>query len=451
MTIKKERVEHRRKAPDTSNISLVEMHKQAAFLFAQACHVNKCHHERDGPEHKSLSVLLGGYKGDGLPSLDLSNKLTVVIPEVCSFDKNDFLYIESCLKRFYRGVPIDLDRLEKCRKQVFTYEQSYKKLLRIGVIKIIEGHKLSVNFEHPSLATQTHDLWPRNRNGRLIVELATLKGLTNPVAQCLYRALTFPRYKSLLRFKVSGSGLHHFYANPFGSASGREAPRGNAFLYLPKEISNFLLSPRPGHKIFSLDFVAQEIGAVAALAGDDQLWSAYKTGDVYQELKNRSPLFSGMRRKKFKILCISHLYGMTMHGIKNKFKTSAKIANQWHTELRKILFDVNDYLDVKASRAIAKGYADVNGFRRSIDSFPRFESIRNFFVQATCAQILRKLCLYLDQSNIPTIFANHDCVACEVPSDDEEAYALIETLMGDASESVLGTGYRLLVDCEFEK
>ncbi len=449
MTIKKECVEHRRKAPDTSNISLIEKHKQAAFVFSEACHVMKCHHKRDGPEQKELSVLLRCFKGDGLPTQKLSNKLKEVIPDVSHFTTNDFLYIESCLMRFHRGVPIDVDKLARCRKQLLSYKDDFNKLCGLGVIKIYEGNDLTIDFNHPLFATQLNSSWPREDDGTPTLDWDVLKGLAIPFAQSIYRAMCYFYSKSLLNFTVSPSGLHHFYANPFAATTGREAPRGNAFIYIPKETRNYILWPRPGNQIFILDYVAQEVGAVAALAGDKELWSAYEDGDVYLELKSRSTLFLEMPRRIFKVLCISHLYGMTVHGIKKKFHVSAQQAQQWYSELRLIFEVVNRYLDIKVTRAIAEGIATVKGYSCLIESFRSKESIRNFYVQATCAKILHKLCLLLDESNLKTIFCIHDSVSCSAPLHDEKAQPLTEKLMGDASESLLGPGYRLRVECEY--
>ncbi|TBT71448.1 hypothetical protein D5E74_14400 [Vibrio parahaemolyticus] len=63
--------------------------------------------------------------------------------------------------------------------------------------------------------------------------------------------------------------------------------------------------------------------------------------------------------------------------------------------------------------------------------------------------MLRKLCIKLEQINIPLIFAIHDCIGVQTHATDSEPYALAEKAMADVSEEVLGEGYRLRCDCEY--
>ena len=449
--LKKESLESLHKTTNSSDFSVIDQDKQDVSAFAIASYYHNCFQARDDPNFQKLFELLKSHKGEGLPHNTLCDELKAITPSNSYFSQTDSAYVASCLKRYSYGVPINVEKLAICKRRLVTYERSLKEIIAIGVAKLVDRYRLAIDFNHPLFTNEIYSSWTKSANGRLNVDREELKKLKLPLAQKIYQAKAFLRSKSLLNFKASPEGVHYFYPLPFGAASGRDAPRGNAFIYFPKEIRDYILQARAGYKIYILDYVAQEIGAVAALAGDEELWRAYENGDIYIEMRNRSPLFYTMNRKRFKLLCIAHLYGMTSFGIENNFQIPTQTAKKWYRELRRIFFEVNEYLDVKVSLAIAAGYADVNGYRRSVASFSNKASIRNFFVQATCAQILQTLCLSLDQSKIPIVFAIHDAVACEVPINDNGSYELTEKLMGDASELILGSGYRLKVDCEYSK
>ena len=245
-------------------------------------------------------------------------------------------------------------------------------------------------------------------------------------------------------------GIHYDYPNPFAASSGREAPKGSSFMYMSKDIRHYLLKPKQGKKVITLDWCSQEPASLAALAGDIELWNAYQNGDLYTELRNRSKLFSNLSRQQFKVLCISHLYGCTSHGIVKKFYVPLTVATAWWAELRQIFLKVNIYLDTKVAEARKQGYAEVYGFHRTVDAATKSSSIRNFYVQAVCARMLRLLCLKLDQLQIPLLFAIHDSIGFEAGIEDMNTQPLAASAMADISESVLGSGYRLLSECEHE-
>ncbi|MCG6418618.1 DNA polymerase, partial [Vibrio fluvialis] len=152
--------------------------------------------------------------------------------------------------------------------------------------------------------------------------------------------------------------------NPFGSSTGREAPKGASFNYLSKTIRNHLLHPKKGDQIFVLDYSSQEPASLAALTGDHELWAAYLKGDLYLELQSRSAAFAELDRASFKRLCIAHLYGITPSGIRKKYRVSPTVAAIWDRELRVIFPRENAYLDQKVQEARKQGYAEVFGFRR---------------------------------------------------------------------------------------
>jgi len=424
---------------------------QAACIFAKAKHTQKCSPSSCVSKEKRLSELINEYDGNGLPSIELAEKLALYInKDDVLGTSDDILYIESCFNRYFRGIPIHLGRLMKCQEKLKYYEKEHEKLVDQKVISV-DGCDIAVSNLHQLLPPSDWLRWPKCQNGELVTDVDELKNIPIPLARELYQALTFAWSKNLLKFNVNHKGRHYEYCNPFAASSGREATKGCSFVYLPCDLRHYLLYPKKGNQIFILDFCSQEPACLAAMCGDSELWEAYQRGDLYEALKARDRLFTDLSRKTFKVLCISHLYGITPSGITKKFGVTKHTAVLWDRTLRKIMHKVNAYLDSKVKQAFEQGYADVFGFRRTVAADTRTSSIRNYFVQAVCAYMLRKICLKLEQLNIPLIFSVHDCFAIEVPANDEETKPLVAQVMADVSESILGQGYRLRSDCEYHK
>lgn len=442
---------HCRDARQTNSIEF-DREFQAVHTFAMAKHLLKCYPPSSAEGVSQLSRMVEEYQGRGLPSIDLAAKLTPYIGEFNLLQNSDDIhYIETCYQRYFRGIPIHLGRLMKCQTKLMLYKNSYDKLVEKGLITIGDGGDSIVSDLHFFLSPREWITWPKTENGELTLDINALSSLRMTIAQTLYKALTYERNKGLLNFNVNHRGLHYEYCNPFAASSGREAPKGNSFVYLPSKLRHYLLAPKKGKQIFILDYCSQEPACLAAMSGDSELWGAYQQGDLYENLKARDNIFSSLSRKEFKTLCISHLYGITPKGIEDTFSVTKVTAIQWNSALRKILWKINHYLDEKVKQAFSQGYADVFGFRRTVAADTRISSIRNFFVQAVCAYMLRKICLKLDQLKIPLLFAIHDCAAVEISAQDEETKPLVAQVMADVSESILGQGYRLRTECEYHK
>ncbi|EGR2271353.1 hypothetical protein D1216_06665 [Vibrio parahaemolyticus] len=420
-------------------------------VLAKAKHILACCPLRNKAKAKRLDEYLSQYKTYEPPPDFLIRKLDELIKDsdVLNGDE-DNAYIRSCVRRYQRGIPIHLGRLMKYQRSLETGEANLQHLIGMGLISIDDENRIQVIGE-PALFLSGPELalWPRNPDGTLVIERRKLKEINVGLAQRMYMAMMYVRYRNVLRFNVDFRGKHHEWPNPFGSSTGREAPKGASFNYLSKPIRNHLLYPKKGKQIFVLDYCSQEPASLAALAGDHTLWSAYQNGDLYLELQSRSQAFTELDRVHFKRLCIAHLYGITSRGIAKKFGVSPTVAAIWDRELRVIFKKVDAYLDEKVKEAMKQGFAEVYGFRRTVAADTRVTTIRNFYVQAVCSYMLRKLCIKLEQLNIPLIFAIHDCIGVQTHATDLETYALAEKAMADVSEEVLGEGYRLRCDCEY--
>lgn len=426
---------------------------RSGMVLAKAKNSLACNPIGDKARAEHLADVLNGYRTCKPPSVFLTEQLEKLVGDSGALsDSDDGDYMESCALRYQRGIPIHLGRLMKYQLSLETGEVNFQHLEGMGLLSIDDENRIQVTGD-PAFFLSSSELtfWPRNEDGTLVTQRHQLKGVKVELAQRMYYAMTYVRYRNVLKFDVNFRGIHREWPNPFGTSTGREAPKGASFVYLSKPIRNYLLYPKKGKQIFVLDYCSQEPAALAALAGDDALWSAYQDGDLYLELQSRSQYFNGLARPIFKRLCIAHLYGITPRGIGKNFGVSPTAAAIWDRELRTIFSKVDAYLDSKVKEARNQGFAEVFGFRRTVAADTKNSTIRNFYVQAVCSYMLRKLCIKLEQLNVPLIFAIHDCIGVQTQATDSETFALAEKAMADVSEEVLGKDYRLRSDCEYHE
>ncbi|EMN7297002.1 hypothetical protein WB863_004041 [Vibrio parahaemolyticus] len=424
---------------------------RSGMVLAKAKHISACKPIKNRVKAERLEDWLNQYKSFEPPSDFLTTKLEELVGDSDVLgDSDDRAYIESCVLRYQRGIPIHIGRLMKYQRSLESGEANLQHLIGMELLTIDDENRVQVQGDPAFfLSGPELKLWPKNPDGTLLTERRKLKGVKVELAQRMYAAMMYVRYNKILRFHVGIQGRHHEWPNPFGTSTGREAAKGDSFVYLPKSIRNHLLHPKKGDQIFVLDYSSQEPAALAALSGDYDLWTAYQQGDLYLHLKSRSQEFNELDRDRFKRLCNAHLYGITPWGIRRNYGVSPLKAAAWDRELRAIFPRENAYLDQKVREARKQGYAEVFGFRRTVDADTKTSTLRNFYVQAVCSYMLRKLCIKLDQLNISLIFAIHDCIGVQTHATDSETYALAEKAMADVSEEVLGEGYRLRCDCEY--
>ena len=83
------------------------------------------------------------------------------------------------------------------------------------------------------------------------------------------------------------SGRHYYSTMPFGTVTGRNAPKG--FIFAGPKWQRFLVEPEsPDHVLVNVDFTAQEVGLAAALSGDSALREVYESSDCHMAFAIRA-------------------------------------------------------------------------------------------------------------------------------------------------------------------
>jgi hypothetical protein len=307
--------------------------------------------------------------------------------------------------------------------------------------------------------------WPRTKKrGALLLEGKALKRQLDhyPEFKMLFdlRAMLNKTRLGIGELSFGQDGRARARLRPFISASGRNQPSSTRYIYGASSWLRFLLQPPPGRALILLDYATQEIGILAALSEDSELWATYLTGETYCTLAVKGGLAPEGAIKKThpvahaagKILGLGLQYGMTERGA---------------AALLKIPFGRARALLVQQRLRYAKAWAFSSYFaKRACEGFPletcggwrmhwppgsrvkpNMRTARNWPVQAHGAEIMRLALILLVEVGIAVCGPIHDAFMIECDAvDSDRIAALAQNILIDASEMVLGAGYRLGVD-----
>jgi hypothetical protein len=247
---------------------------------------------------------------------------------------------------------------------------------------------------------------------------------------------------------------------PFGTKTGRNAPRGRAFLFTNSHWMRFLIRPPKGRAIAHLDWVAQELRIAAILSGDPALLKLCAREDPYIELvislglappgatKKTHPT----ARKIGKVLTLAMLYGAGAGMVAGKAKMSRVRAADL-LRLQRATFPIfYAWSDNFAYRGLsAAPLWSPLGWRfwpqYWLDGKPPDRTCRNFPVQSAAADIMRVAAILMFEAGIAINAIIHDAFLIEADAADiEEVAELARHIMMQATELVIGAS--IPVSCE---
>ncbi|KIF52245.1 hypothetical protein H735_15655 [Vibrio owensii CAIM 1854 = LMG 25443] len=244
-----------------------------------------------------------------------------------------------------------------------------------------------------------------------------------------------------------GAWLHRPQVSPFHTKTGRDTSIGSALNYVPKEYwSSFLLPPEE-YSYVLLDYEQQEPVIAAHLAGCNALLDIYSAGDIYEHL---ACLLDDPRlgRPQVKRLLIAQLYGISEKRLVEDFGVPSSLVRSWVNKVKEATNPISSYLD-RIGRTIQQNKVATSlDWRYAIDVKDPFNSLRNWSIQATGADIMRRACLGFDAAKIPLLLTNHDSFLIQVKTSNiEEEVEKAITLLEVASADVL-SGFKLKTKVE---
>jgi len=258
-------------------------------------------------------------------------------------------------------------------------------------------------------------------------------------------------------YEPSEDGRVRANLNGFGSITSRCQPSNSKYpLGASKWARNFI-KPQWGHVLYYLDYSAQEPAIAGFLSKDPELLAAYQTPDLYintaQKIKmitdpNATKETHEVERNIVKDLFLAQNYGMGAKTISKRLGCSLLKArgflNKFHN-LFKVYNRVRDgWID---GSAITGHLRSPLGWQRWILGNKKWKDgkrvsiknqLKNFIIQTTGADILRKAIQKLHDNNIRVMATLHDAVLIEVPTSDLGQKDRAKSLMELAAKEIVG-------------
>ncbi|MGS0677215.1 DNA polymerase [Shewanella sp. 125m-1] len=241
---------------------------------------------------------------------------------------------------------------------------------------------------------------------------------------------------------------HRPNVSPYHTKTGRDTALGSSLNYVPKEYWPSILKPPDGYAYVLLDYQQQEPMIAAHLARCQTLLDWYREGDIYEGIR-QAITNSELTRKQTKGLLIAFLYGISEATLAETLGVSVPTTRIWMQQVKRVTEPIGRYLDGVAREAKRNKEVGSLDWRYAIDERDKTNSLRNWKIQATGADIMRRACLGLDAAKIPLLLTNHDSFLVMVSKSkyDSEISKAIRVLYL-ASAKVLD-GFNLKVSVEF--
>jgi DNA polymerase I len=251
---------------------------------------------------------------------------------------------------------------------------------------------------------------------------------------------------------IDADGYSHFWSNPFGTETGRNASPAAELIFLMPGWLRFLIKPKEGWAISYHDYSSQEVIIAAADSHDLKMISDYYK-DIYLQRATRAgkaPVGATKAthkdiRDRFKPLVLGINYGQTCYGLAKRLGITQAEAQELLSQY------LADYPDFARRRQ-----AIVNGVRRPNRTFftplgwpfwvggqgksaHTARKMSNHPIQSTGADMMRVAMIALTEAGIRVCCSLHDGFLITAPIDQIEEHArLTNIIMKGAGAALLG-------------
>ena len=356
-------------------------------------------------------------------------------------------YMVAAARMEHCGVPVDTATLSQLRQ--------HWKAIQAGLIERIDANYGA--FEGGTFRSSRwaqwlagKDIaWPRLESGalaldddtfremaRLHPELEPMRGLRHTLSQMRLEELA-----------IGEDGRNRCLLSAFRSRTGRNQPSNTKFIFGPAVWLRNLIQSEPGNGLAYVDWAQQEFGIAAYLSGDENMISAYESGDPYLEFAKQagaipaqgSRATHGPTREQFKACALGVLYGMAEGSLARRIGQSPAHARELLQLHRETFPRFRRWSDAAVDRAMLRGSLNtVFGWTVHVGADVNPRSLRNFPMQANGAEMLRLACCLATEKGISVCGPVHDAILIESPAEELDAAVVgAQEAMAKASAMVL--------------
>lgn len=259
---------------------------------------------------------------------------------------------------------------------------------------------------------------------------------------------------------VGADGRNRSSIRPFAAKTSRNQPRTREMIMCFPAWARSLMRAEPGHALLYVDLASAEFGIAAALSKDPAMMADYRAGDPYLSLGKRMRALPqdatkethGPKREVLKSVCLGALYGMGPQTLALKLHVPLEEAKELLQLHRRAYPGYWDYTAAVVEKARFEHQIwTAMDWRLNDAHREKTNSIRNFPMQATCADILRLACCLATEAGLEVVAPFHDALLVHVPlTEVDDSLEFIRGCWSRASSALLD-GYELRCDPDRKK
>lgn len=357
-------------------------------------------------------------------------------------------YMQAVADMEWEGIPLDMSAF-------LTFQERWP-LLRQGLIRITDQaygvyvddiFKVSL-FE--AYCARSHIQWPRLPSGALSLSDDVFRTMAkrHPELQDLYQLRVTLGQMRNQAIAVGVDGHNRCLLSPFQSKTGRNQPSTSRFIFGPAAWMRHFIKPEPGMGLAYIDYEQQEFGIMAALANDNNMRTAYLSGDPYlafARMAGAVPAHATKQshyheREQFKRCALGVQYGMGAAALGDEIGKDAAYGAHLLKLHQQVFGQYWEYLDRAVCHAqLTERITAVFGWTMVVTADTGQRTLANFHAQANGAEMLRIACCLARRKGVRICAPIHDALLITAPINElDNSIRTTQSAMEEASRAVLG-------------
>jgi DNA polymerase-1 len=368
-------------------------------------------------------------------------------------------YLRALARIERRGIPADADlikRLQEHKPAILDAAWLRARVEYPGVISE-SGHFTSAGWLE--WCAREGIRWPRLPSGAPALDADTFKNMSDrfPPVRTMAYARKMRGQGRKFESPLGGDGRLRCMLSPFGSDTGRNQPSTSRYIFGASAWMRSVVMAPEGRVLAYVDFRSQEVAVAAKLSNDVALLADYQSGDPYMAFAIRAGAAPrGATRKShpserasYKVAALSLQYGISEQSLAQNLGVHVFEARRLVRDHKEAYPSYWSWRGAIIDEVLCGGFASTcYGWRRRAKPKDSANSIANFPVQATGAEILRIAIIALEEAGHSVVAPVHDAVLVEMDEDGwEDELTEIRRIMARAAATVTG-GLEIPTDAE---